>query len=562
MTQVQPPRPLSETLTPRQKWLLLGSLMMAMFISALDMTVVSTATPRILADLGGFHLLSWLFTSYMLSSTVLVPLVGKLSDIYGRKIFIIAGISVFLVASVFCGLAQSMLQLIILRALQGVGSGIIMAAVFPALGDIFAPAERGKYMGLFTGMFSLAAILGPALGGVLTDHGSWRLVFFLNIPICAVAIPAIWANLPSRPSTRRPRIDYVGAVLLAVGSVAALLALEWAGSKQYAWGSVQIIGLFSGASACVALFILQERRHPEPIIPLHLFRNNVFLVSNLLVLLMGMGMFGALQYLGIFVQTALRASATASGVIGTPQSLGMLVASVIAGQMMSRTGHYKVQAIVGSIFVLVAMLFLRTLNTSVAQWQISAYMVILGLGFGAMMPPLSLAVQNAVSHEYIGVASSTNQFFRQVGSVFGIAVFAVILTNSYESSFQDELSADAKAQLGPERLAIFNDPTVALNERQFALVTASIREEPGGPELVAAATAAQRESVAAAVRDIFTVATVVAALGILLLLLLKEVPLRRDNAPAPAPEGAHAGPEGRAAGPSEVSPSPGAVGGQ
>ena len=233
----------------------------------------------------------------------------------------------------------------------------------------------------------------------------------------------------------------------------------------------------------------------------------------------------------------------------------MLVASVVAGQMMSRTGHYKVQAIVGSVFVLIAMLFLRTLDTSVAKWQISAYMVILGLGFGSMMPPLSLAVQNAVPHQYLGVASSTNQFFRQVGSVFGIAIFAVILTNSYEKSFDSTLSAEAKAQLGPERVAIFNDPTLPLNPRQFALVTASIQKEPGGAELVAVAAAAQRDSVAAGVRAIFTVATVVAAVGIVLLLLLKEVPLRRDNKmPAAAP-----GIEGRPNVAADVAPAPGRV---
>jgi EmrB/QacA subfamily drug resistance transporter len=537
MRVVDHTRPLGEVLTSRQKWLLIGSLMLAMFIGALDQTVVSTATPRILADLGGFELISWLFTSYMLTSTVAVPLVGKLSDIYGRKWFILAGIGIFFVSSILCGAAPNIESLIVWRAGQGLGSGIVMAAVFPTLGDIFPPAERGKYMGLFTGVFSLASILGPTLGGFLTDNVGWRWVFFVNIPVCLVAVPAIWFNLPAKKSERRPKIDWVGAALLSVAAVTVLLGLEWAG-KRYDWSSPVIVGLFVASFASTLLFLGQERRHPEPILPLFLFKNNVFAVSNLLVFVMGMGMFGALQYLGIFVQTALGASATAAGVIGTPQSLGLLVSSVVAGQLMSRTGRYKFQALIGSVLVLVAMILLRTMDTSVAKLEISAYMVILGLGFGAMMPPLSLAVQNAVSQQHLGVASSANQFFRQIGSVFGIAIFAVILTNSYDASFEKRVTDADRMALGKETVALFGDPTLALNEGLFDRIKAQYGQTPDGAALIDRAVDAQRESVAVAIRDIFTVALAVAALGILLVLFLKEVPLRRDfKTPGAQPTG-------------------------
>lgn len=535
MRTVEAGTPLGEVLTPRQKWLLLASLMLTMFIGALDQMVVSTATPKIIADLGGFNLLSWLFTSYMLTSTVVVPLTGKLSDIYGRRTFVLLGIVAFLIASIACGFAPNMGSLIAFRALQGFGSGVIFASVFACIGDIFPPAERSKFMGLFTGVFSLASILGPLIGGTLTDHLSWRWVFFINIPVCAVALPAIWWNLPIKRGVVRPKIDWVGAVLLSVAAVALLLAFEWAG-REYAWASVQIIGLIGAAVASILAFVYQEFRHPEPILPLFLFRNNIFLVSNLIVFVMGMGMFGALQYLGIFIQTAQGASATISGVIGTPQALGMLVASIIGGQVIARTGRYRWQTVIGTCVVLAAMLFLRRLNLDTPRWHIMGIMVLLGVGFGMSMPTLSLSVQNAVPYKYLGVASSSSQFFRQIGSVFGIAIFAVVLNHSFDARFQDLLTPEDEARLTAPIVSALEDPTIALNPRAFRKIEEAVTAQEGGEALLAKAVQAQKESVASAVRDIFTGATITAAIGIILCLLLKEVPLRRDfkNATTPA----------------------------
>ena len=526
MRAVEAGRPLGEVLSQRQKLMLVASLMLAMFIGAIDQTVVSTATPKILADLGGFNLLSWMFTSYMLTSTVVVPLVGKLSDIYGRKTFVLVGIVAFLIASIACGAAPNMESLIAFRAIQGFGGGVIFASVFATIGDIFPPAERSKYMGLFTGIFALASLLGPLLGGALTDALSWRWVFFINIPVCLVALPAIWWNLPSRHGVVRPKIDWIGAIILSVAAVVLLLAFEWAGRK-YAWDSAQIIGLFVAGAVLIAAFIAQEARHAEPVIPLFLFKNNVFLMSNLIVFTMGMGMFGALQYLGIFVQTAQGASATVSGIIGTPQALGMLAASVIGGQVIARTGRYRWQTVIGLCLVLAAMLFLRRLQLDTPKWEISAIMVVLGLGFGMSMPTMSLSVQNAVPYQYLGVASSSSQFFRQIGSVFGIAIFAVILNSSFDAEFHERLTPAAEATLGASVVTALEDPTLPLNPREFAKVTESAKAQEGGEAALAVAILAQKEGVAKAVRDIFTGATITAIVGIILCLLLREVPLRK-----------------------------------
>ncbi len=541
MTSPAPPGPvLGDTLNQRQKMVLLFSLMTALFIGALDQTIVATATPTILSELGGFHLLSWLFTGYLLSSTVIVPLVGKLSDTFGRKPFLLTGIIVFMVGSALCGASPNMESLIAFRVLQGLGGGMIFASVFATVGDLFPPAERGKYIGMFTGTFSLASILGPTTGGFITDTIGWRWVFYINIPIGLIALPAVWFNLPWSRGVTRPRIDFLGAALLTVASVSLLLGLVWAGD-EYSWGSPQVLGSFAVAAVFLALFLGQEVRHPEPIVPLHLFRNRIFLVSNLVVFTLGAGLFGAITYLPIFVQTALGVSATASGVITTPQSLGVLFASVISGQVIARTGKYKYQSILGAVLFTASMVWLATVHLGTQTWHVSLNMVVLGLGFGLILPTMSLVVQNAVSHQYLGVASSSSQFFRQIGGVIGTAVFGAILASSFSSSFSRELPPDVAAQVPPAVLEKFSDPTLALNEREYALVREQVLSLPDGEALLAATLGAQQESIVFAVRRIFLGATFAAALCLVLTVFLKEVPLRRTFGPGPAQGDARSG---------------------
>ncbi|MCK6564560.1 MAG: MFS transporter [Dehalococcoidia bacterium] len=537
-------QPLGETLTQRQKMLVVGALMISMFVGAIDQTVVSTAMPRIVAELGGFGLLSWVFTSYMLSSTVVVPLVGKLSDTFGRKWFILGGIAVFQIGSLACGAAPNIESLIAFRALQGIGGGAIMASVFATIGDLFPPAERGKYMGMFTGTFSLASILGPTVGGLITDNYGWRWVFYVNIPIGLIAIPAVWFNLPGRRLPGKAKIDWLGAFLLSSASVLFLLALVWAGDK-YAWSSKEIVGLIAASVLLLAAFIFQEIRHESPMVPLHLFRNRVFLMSNLTVFMIGMGMFGSIAYLPTFVQTALGASATASGVVTTPQSLGLLVASVVGGQVISRTGRYRWQTILGAALFLIAMGLLTTLEVGMPRWHVSAFMVFLGAGIGLVMPTQSLVIQNAVPYQYLGVSSSAGQFFRQIGGVFGTAIFGTILANSYHASFDDHVPAAVQQAMPAPILERFDDPTLQLDPRTFAVVRQQVLALPNGEATFAAAAEGQKLAVADAVTHIFVFSTVVAGVCLLVTFFIPELPLRRQiGAGGPPSAAGPPGPQG------------------
>jgi EmrB/QacA subfamily drug resistance transporter len=510
----------------RQTWLLLASLMTAMFMGALDQTIMATAAPTIVADLGGFHLLSWVFTAYMLSSTVVVPLVGKLSDIYGRKPFLIGGMIVFLIASAGCGAAPSMGALIAFRALQGVGGGMIFSSVFTTIGDLFPPSERGKYTGLFTGTFALASVLGPTVGGLLTDTVGWRWVFYINIPVGAVALPAIWYNLPWMRSDRRPRIDVVGALCLSIATISGLLALAWAG-EAYGWTSDLTLGLVALAGLALAAFAVQELRHPEPIIPFHLFRNREFLLGNLIVFSVGLAMMGTVPYLPTFLQIALNASATASGLVTTPQSLGMLTMSIIGGQILSRTGKYKWLTVIGIGLILTATGLMLTLSPETPTWHVSLFVFVLGLGGGLAMPTMGVVIQNAVSHRYLGVATSSRQFFMQIGGVLGTALFGVLLTTTFQAEFRHDLAAETRAVVAPTTLAAFEDPTLALDEHTFGRVQSEVLALPGGSALLSDAQDAQRQAISQAMHRVFLCSVLVLTVTLGLALLLKERPLRR-----------------------------------
>jgi len=421
--------------------------MTAMFMGALDQTIMATAAPKIVASLGSFRLLSWVFTTYMLTSTVVVPLVGKLSDIHGRKPFLMAGMVVFLIASAGCGASPSMGALIAFRGLQGVGGGIIFSSVFATIGDLFPPAERGKYVGFFTGTFSLASIIGPTVGGLLTDHAGWRWVFFINIPVGAVALPAIWYNLPMVRSQRRPRIDFLGAAILSIATTTGLLGLAWSGQAN-GWTSGATLGLFAVCATGTVAFAFQELHHSEPIIPFHLFRNREFLLGNLIVLSMGFATTGAVPYLPTFLQVALNASATASGLITTPQSLGLLITSIVGGQILSRTGRYKAITLTGVALIFTATALMLTLSSDTPTWHLSAFVVVLGLGSGLAMPTMGVVIQNAVPHAFLGVATSTRQFFMQIGGVLGTAIFGVLLTTTFQAQFrQKRIARDTRGGL-------------------------------------------------------------------------------------------------------------------
>jgi len=399
--------------------------MLAMFLASLDQTIVVTSLPRIVRDLNGLEHLSWVITSYMLSSTVVVPIYGKLSDIYGRKIFILSAVVIFLVGSVFSGLSQNMFQLIASRAIQGIGGGAIFANAFAIIGDLFPPAERGKWTGLIGGVFGLSSVIGPTLGGYLTDNFSWRWNFFINIPIGIVALIGIYFLMPKIVHEVKDRsIDFAGAVFLSISLIAFLLGLV---GIQSGSDFVSQFLLFSTAFVAVAIFIIVEREVSSPVLPLDLFKNSIFTVSSILVFLTAFGMFGSILFIPLFAQIVLGVSATSSGAILTPMMLSVVGGSIISGQMISRFGKYKIMSVLGIGIVIIALYLLSKMTASTTQSELVVRMIITGLGLGLTMPVFTLAVQNAFEHSKLGVVTASSQLFRSLGGVVGVTFLGSLL---------------------------------------------------------------------------------------------------------------------------------------
>lgn len=448
------------TLDQRSKMVILVGVLLSLFLSSLDQTIVSTALPRIVTDLQGIELLAWVSTSYLLASTAMVPIYGKLSDIYGRKIILLFGITVFLLGSVLCGLAGSMLQLVIFRGVQGFGAAALTSTAFAIPADLFAPAERARYMGLFGAIFGLSSVIGPFVGGLLTDHISWHWVFFVNLPVGLVALAFIIAKLPKLHSGLRPKIDYAGAVTLLVAVVPLLLALTL-DKTQHAWTSPLILGLLATSVIGLALFLVAERRAAAPILPLHLFRVRTFALTSLIGVSVGATLFAAIFFLSLYLVNVLGVSATEAGTTLIPLTLSLVFGSIVSSQIVQRTGRYKLIIITGMGIIVGALWWLTTLTPETSIWMVRLRMIALGLGLGPALPMLNLAMQNAVPREDVGAATASRQFFQQIGQVVGSAAFGAVLTASLTAALATSL-APIQAQLPPEMAAQL-DPAALRN---------------------------------------------------------------------------------------------------
>ena len=431
---------------PKTALIMLG-VMLTLMLASLDQTIVATAMPRIVQEFQGLSHLSWVFTAYMLASAVTVPIYGKLTDIFGRRNLILLAVVIFLIGSMLAGVAQSMTQLIFFRGLQGIGGGAIMVNSFAIVGDLFPPAQRGKYQGLLGAVFGITSVAGPLLGGWLTDSFSWRWVFYVNIPVGLAALGVMAAALPKHLPTHargNRSIDYIGAALITLTLVPLLLALVWGGS-EYSWGSGTIIGLLSVAVVSLGLFIWRELRAKDPILSMGLFRNRVFTVSMIAVFFSALGMFGSILFIPVFAQGVIGVSATNSGLILMPMSLAIVTASIITGQLVSRTGNYKILAVFGMALATFGMALFSQIDPATTSGELVLRMIITGLGLGVTMPIFTLAVQNAFEHARLGEVTAGTQLFRSVGGTVGGAVLGGVMNAGLASRLTD-ISADPFVQ--------------------------------------------------------------------------------------------------------------------
>jgi len=440
------------TMTHRQILVVFSGLMLGILLAALDQTIVATALPTIVGDLGGLNHISWVVTAYLLTSTASAPLYGKISDLYGRKVVFQFAIVVFLIGSILSGLSRSMEQLIAFRAIQGLGAGGLIVMALTIIGDILSPRERGKYQGYIGSVFAVSSVAGPLLGGFFVDHLTWRWVFYINLPVGLAALIVTAVVLHTPIARREHRIDYLGATLLVAGVSCALLVTVWGGS-EYDWGSTTILGLGALAMVLLGLFLLQETRAAEPILPLRLFRNRVFSMASAIGFVVGLSMFGSIIFLPLYLQVVIGVSATNSGLLLVPLMAGLLTTSIASGQIITKTGRYKRYPIAGTALTGVALLLLSTMSPLTSLRVAMSFMLLLGMGIGLVMQVLVIAVQNAVDISDLGVATSSSTFFRSLGGAFGAAMFGAVLSTTLASNLTRLVPASALAGVPIDQLA-------------------------------------------------------------------------------------------------------------
>lgn len=497
--------------------------MLTMFFASMDQTVVTTAIPTIISKLNGLSLYSWLFSAYMMASAITVPIYGKLSDVYGRKPFYIFGLVMFGVGSAISGAAHTMLELVIARGVQGIGAGAMMSMPRATIGDIFNPKERGRWMGAIGAVFGLSSIIGPLLGGWITDSFSWRWVFYINLPFALLALIGVIYSLPRVRAGHEVKLDIFGTFIMVVGLVPILLAFTWGGDK-YAWGSWEIITLLVGGVIVLLLFILWERRAADPILNPSLFNTRIFSMTLILGVFMSMAMFGSLMYLPTYVQGVIGLNAQNSGLILTPMMISFIGGSIISGQWMTKTGKYVRLANVSGAVMVVGMILLATMNVNTKYPIVIVYMIVLGLGIGALMPILNLAVQNAFPYKMMGTVNSTQQFVQSLGGVIASPIFGAVLNNGLNHRLTTAMPAPLKPVLA--KMGNVKPQDLLTSQAQQAIQTEFTKYGAQGVTLYHEFIHAIKVALTYGVHNLFLLGIVFAALAFLGSFFLPEIGLK------------------------------------